>query len=77
MRLNYATGYGRRVHILAGDSSRLSLCGVVTHDDWVGDTDPEPGVICKSCYNSAKREGLIDWTPCTHCGGTGREPVAQ
>ena len=73
MRLNYATGYGSRVHILS-ESRMVALCGVTTHEDWAKQEDPKPSDVCKSCYKSAERDGLINYQPCAACGGTGKTP---
>lgn len=71
-RLDYGTGYGARVHILQGDSSRSALCGVTTHVAWTSSEEPKPADICKSCFHAAEATGLISYEICPACSGTGK-----
>ena len=70
-RLDYATGYGSRVHILQTDS-RDALCGTHTHQDWSEPEEPKPADICKRCLSAAENLGMIDYVVCPQCQGTGK-----
>ena len=75
-RLDYATGYGSRVHILQKVNPKNTLCGARVYSRWADMAEPKPAEVCKSCYKAAQSEGLINFEICPTCHGTGKQRSA-
>jgi hypothetical protein len=54
--MNYATGYGVRVHILLPDQTHQTYCGKRVYNHWVTNSPPAANTICKNCKSAAWKE---------------------
>lgn len=54
--MNYATGYGVRVHIVLPGQYQYTYCGKRVYTAWNTVAPPAENMVCKNCKSATERE---------------------